>query len=53
MEQDKDRKKRIYGADVKRRNIGITDEDYAVLRKAGNGNASAGIRLLIKQRSSK
>mgnify|MGYP001060446762 CR=1 FL=1 len=47
------KQKRIYGAEVKRRNIGITDEDYAALREFGNGNASAGIRALIKQQSSK
>ena len=47
------KQKRIYGADVKRRNICITDEDYAFLRKVGNGNASAGIRELIRQLSSK
>lgn len=41
-------KKRIYGAEVKRRNIGITDADYEMIKRVGKGNASQGLRELIK-----
>ena len=33
---------------TRRRNISITDADYARLQELGNGNASEGVRVALK-----
>lgn len=43
------KQKRIYAADLKSRRVTLDDQDWATLKKIGNGNASAGLRILIKQ----
>lgn len=43
------RKKRTYGADCKRRNIQINDEDYATLHQIGDGSYGEGVRRLVRE----
>ena len=41
--------KRPYGTNTKRRSVTITEPDWQALKKLGNGNASAGIRRLLRE----
>jgi len=40
--------KRPYATNTKKRTYTVTAEDHEALRKLGNGNASAGIRVAVK-----
>lgn len=42
------KRKRVYGVGTRPLNISITDEDREFLKLVGNGNASEGVRRLIK-----
>lgn len=42
------KQKRIYAADLKSRRVTLDDEDWARLKTIGDGNASEGLRRLIK-----
>ena len=41
--------KRPYGTNAKRRSVTITEPDWQALKQHGNGNASAGIRRLLRE----
>lgn len=44
------KQKRIYGADLKSRRVTLDDTDWYLLKSVGNGNASEGLRRMIKER---
>lgn len=41
--------KRPYATNTKRRSVTVNDKDWAKLKQAGNGNASEGIRRLLRE----
>lgn len=41
--------KRPYATNTKRRSVTVNDENWRALKAIGQGNASEGIRKLIKQ----